>query len=211
MKRIMVANPKGGCGKTTLATQLASYYADQGAEVVLADYDHQQSASDWLKARPQACAPITSFSGYGNVAVATEPVVSRESDTVLIRDLPAACSVKDIQNLLESGDYLIIPILPSPTDIKAGVRFLMELNREGVVGSGISIGLVANRVRANTTYFKVLCRFLSQLNMPLVASIRDTQNYIRAMDNGVSIFDLPKSRVAGDIAQWQDLLEWLSE
>jgi chromosome partitioning protein len=100
--------------------------------------------------------------------------------------------------------------LPSPTDIRAAVRFLMALNRDPwVQASGLKIGLVANRVRTNTHYFKVLVAFLQQVNMPLLTSIRDTQNYIRAMDNGISIFDLPHSRVAADVVSWLPLLEWL--
>lgn len=205
MRQIFVANPKGGCGKTTLATQLASYYAGRGASVALVDHDCQQSSLDWLKARPKTCAGIVPIAAYRG----------EEADwdyDYIIHDMPAGCGVDDVRASARGGDKLVIPILPSPTDIKAGVRFLMAINRDDeLLNSGVSIALVANRVRSNTTYFKVLLEFLDQVNMPLVASIRDTQNYIRAMDNGVSVFDLPKSRVSQDLEQWESLLAWLDE
>jgi len=204
MRQVFVANPKGGCGKTTLATQLASFYAKQGASVALVDHDRQQSSLDWLRVRPNQCAgivPVAAFRG-------------EEADwdyDYIIHDMPAACGVEDLREFTREGDRLVIPMLPSPTDIKAGVRFLMSINRDdALLASGLSIALVANRVRANTNYAKVLDAFLEQVNIPLVASIRDTQNYIRAMDTGVSVFDLPKSRVAADLEQWDPLLTWLN-
>jgi len=204
MRQVFVANPKGGCGKTTLATQLASFYARQGASVALVDHDRQQSSLDWLRARPNRCAgivPVAAFRGEE---------ADQDYDYV-IHDMPAACGVEDLREITREGDRLVIPMLPSPTDIKAGVRFLMSINRDdALLASGLSIGLVANRVRANTNYAKVLDAFLEQVNIPLVASIRDTQNYIRAMDTGVSVFDLPKSRVAMDLEQWDPLLNWLN-
>jgi chromosome partitioning protein len=203
MKQVFVANPKGGCGKTTLATQLASYWAGQGASVALVDHDKQQSSLDWLKSRPKRCAgivPIAAFKGDS---------VDDDFD-VVIHDMPAGCSVDDLQAWSSADSQLVIPILPSPTDIKAAVRFLMALNRhDWLVNSKMDIALVANRVRTNTNYFKVLVAFLEQVNMPLITSFRDTQNYIRAMDSGVSIFDLPKSRVSSDLKQWRPLLDWL--
>lgn len=120
--------------------------------------------------------------------------------------------MESLEGVARAGDKLIIPMLPSPTDIKAGVRFLMSLNRNHwMEEAGLSVGLVANRVKANTNYFKVLDAFLNEVNVPLIASIRDTQNYIKAMDSGVSVFDLPPSRVAKDVEQWQPLLDWIED
>ncbi|NIB41956.1 ParA family protein [Pseudomaricurvus alkylphenolicus] len=204
MKQIFVANPKGGCGKTTLATQLASYFASEGIQVALLDHDRQQSSLDWLKARPDSCAPIVPIAAFRGDNAALEKF------DYLIHDMPAGCEVDDIRRHCLGPCKLVIPMLASPTDIKAGVRFLMALNRsDWVAQSQVDIAMVANRVRTNTNYYKVLSAFLEQVNMPLVASIRDTQNYIRAMDNGVSIFDLPRSRVSSDLKQWQPLLQWL--
>ncbi|BFM14571.1 ParA family protein [Maricurvus nonylphenolicus] len=205
MKQIFVANPKGGCGKTTLATQIASYYAGQNQQVALVDHDNQQSSLDWLKCRPQGCAPIDPVKAYNGYNATVNGV------DWSIHDMPAACSLDDLKDAIVGDAYLLIPILPSPTDIKAGVRFLMALNRDPwFAEANIKVGLVANRVRSNTNYFKVLVSFLEQVNMPLITSIRDTQNYIRAMDGGVGIFDLPPSRVVTDKEQWEPLLHWLS-
>lgn len=205
MKTIVVANPKGGCGKSTLAAQIACYYANAGFKVALADHDPQRSALDWLKCRPASCAPITPIAAFNREQIA-------DTFEVVIHDMPAACDLTMIAETLSGDSKLLIPILASPTDIKAGVRFLMNLNRDGWNSQGsynVDIGLVANRVRTNTNYFKVLVEFLEKVNMPLIASIRDTQNYIRAMDAGISVFDFPKARVSRDIEQWQPLLAWL--
>lgn len=201
---MFLANPKGGSGKTTLATQLASYYAGQGDRVALIDHDRQQSALDWLKSRPASCIPVTPVAEFKG------QIYDPADFDWAIHDMPAACTVEDLKAAVVANARLVIPMLPSPTDIKAGVRFLMALNRDPwVQSSGLKIGLVANRVRTNTHYFKVLVSFLEQVNMPLLTSIRDTQNYIRAMDAGISIFDLPPSRVGPDIEAWQPLLAWL--
>jgi chromosome partitioning protein len=205
MKQIFLANPKGGCGKTTLATQLASYYAGLGNSVALVDHDRQQSSMDWLRCRPKACAgivPVAAFRGE---------VADEEFDYV-IHDLPAASSVADLESFAHdnASHHLLIPVLPSPTDIKAVVRFLMSLNgNRWLTSDAVEVGLVANRVKSRTRYHSVLTEFLQQVNVPLIASLRDSQNYIRAMDAGVAIFDLPKSRVETDLTQWKPLLSWL--
>ena len=208
MKQIFVANPKGGCGKTTLATQIASHYASQGLRVALADHDPQQSALDWLKSRPNSCTDIQPLPAYRLPSDAPLPA---DAD-VVVHDMPAGCGAEQLAGLVR-GHKLLIPIMPSPTDIKAGVRFLMALNRAGLSaglnGESTDVALVANRVRTNTNYFKVLVSFLDQVNMPLLTSIRDTQNYIRAMDGGISVFDLPRSRVVRDMDQWGPILAWL--
>jgi chromosome partitioning protein len=205
MKQIFVANPKGGCGKTTLAAQLSSCYAGRGASVALVDHDPQQSSADWLRCRPKSCAGIVPI-------IATRGEQADDDYDYIIHDLPAAAGVESLEGVARAGDKLIIPMLPSPTDIKAGVRFLMSLNRNHwMEEAGLSVGLVANRVKANTNYFKVLDAFLNEVNVPLIASIRDTQNYIKAMDSGVSVFDLPPSRVAKDVEQWQPLLDWIED
>ena len=130
---------------------------------------------------------------------------------VAIHDLPAAFGAEELGDVLKEH-RLIIPVLPSPTDIKACVRFLMALNRSGLVESNAQrIGLVANRVNVRTNYFKVLLTFLNQVNLPLVGYLRDTQNYVRSFSAGLSIFDLPQRSVSNDLAQWEPILEWLED
>lgn len=114
-----------------------------------------------------------------------------------------------VVDIIHAGDKVLVPVLSSPTDIKACLRFLMELYRSGIFEAGIRMGMVANRSREHTRYYKILIEFLERLESPLVANLRDTQNYVRAMDRGLTIFDLPESRVAADLAQWQPIFDWL--
>lgn len=201
---IIVANAKGGSGKSTIAVHLASYFALKGESVALADHDPQRSALDWLKARPLGCGEIHAVAAYKR-----QPIP--EQCSRVIHDMPAGCEAEELVAMLGAGDKLLIPILPSPTDIKAGIRFLMALGRAGIVGDNSQqVGLVAERVRANTIYYRTLVDFLEQVDIPLVGTIRETQNYIRSMDRGLSIFDLPKSRVKIDVEQWQSILQWVT-
>lgn len=203
-RQIFVANPKGGSGKTTVATQLASYFAQQGMAVALVDHDVQRSSFDWLRQRPASLAPIVPVAHFRGQKVNADAV-----DWV-IHDLPAAMSSEALMARVDGPSVLLVPIQPSPTDIAAGVRFLMSLNCEPIIEQSVlKVGLLANRVRANTHYFKVLSSILGQLKMPLLTSIRDTQNYTRAMGNGISIFELPPSRVAMDLQSWVPLCTWL--
>lgn len=205
MKQIFIANPKGGCGKTTIATQLAGYFANQGRQVLLVDHDAQRSSSDWLSSRPAGCAAIES------IALAVEKPVNGAAAELVVHDMPAAWDLDHVADIIRPGDQVLIPVLSSPTDIKACLRFIMGLYRSGIMEADIHMGLVANRSREQTRYFKVLMEFLERVELPLVTSLRDTQNYVRAMDRGLTIFDLPPNRVATDISQWQPIFDWLNE
>lgn len=203
MEQVFVINPKGGCGKTTISTQLAGYYASIGKRVMLADHDAQKSSSDWLSSRPSECRAIRS------VALTPESSIDTTGIDVVVHDMPAAWSLLHVNEVINKGDRLLIPVLASPTDIKACLRFVMGLYREGLTDKDVAVGLVANKVRSNTKYFAVLNEFLGKLELPIVGQLRDTQNYIRLMDRGLSIFDLPKSRVQRDVDEWFLILEWL--
>lgn len=204
MNQIFIANPKGGCGKTTISTQIAGFYANQGYRVLLVDHDAQRSSSDWLTSRPAVCSPIQLKATRVEI-----PVADNEAE-VVVHDMPAAWSLDHVADIIHAGDKVLVPVLSSPTDIKACLRFLMELYRSGIFEADIRMGMIANRSREHTRYFKVLIEFLERLESPLVASLRDTQNYVRAMDRGLTIFDLPESRVMTDLAQWQPIFEWLA-
>ncbi|WNO10207.1 ParA family protein [Teredinibacter sp. KSP-S5-2] len=204
MEQVFVANPKGGCGKTTIATHLAGFYSSQGFNVLLVDHDAQRSSSDWLAVRPKGCSPIDLVA-----ASADTPTQTNGADCV-VHDMPAAWSLEHVSKILHSGDKVLIPVLSSPTDIKASFRFIMSLHRSGVMESGIDVGLIANRVRTNTNYVQILNEFLERINLPMVSSLRDTQNYVHAMDKGVTIFDFPPSRIKKDREQWQPVLDWLA-
>ncbi|PCK09916.1 MAG: chromosome partitioning protein ParA [Alteromonadaceae bacterium] len=204
MEQIFVVNPKGGCGKTTVSTQLAAYFAIQGRDVLLVDHDAQRSSTDWLASRPLECAPIRS------VAAAVGVEVDIGHADYVIHDMPAAWSLEHVEDIIHASDRVLIPVLASPTDIKACLRFVMGLNRSGVLESGVQVGMLANRVKAQIRYRDTLTEFLSRLELPLLTTLRDTQNYVRLMDQGKSIFDSPNARVEPDVVQWQPVFDWIA-
>ncbi|MFT7561441.1 MAG: chromosome partitioning protein [Flavobacteriales bacterium] len=203
MEQVFVANPKGGCGKTTIAAQLAGYYASRGDSVVLVDHDPQRSSSDWLSMRPSSCHKIIleRVRGKSNVDI--------DNADVKIHDLPATWTLACMEGYVQSGDYILVPILASPTDIRAAFRFIMSLHREGVMEWPVKIGFIANRTRRNTRYYQVLAEFVDRIELPLISTLRDTQNYVQVMDKGLSLFDIPQGRVRKDLDEWQPVIDWL--
>lgn len=205
MRRIMVLNPKGGCGKSTIATNLASYYALKGVPVVLADFDVQGSSLDWLKARPPERPLIR------GLAVEDGEMMLPHGKGYMIMDAPAATHGKLLKFHVKRAQTILIPVLPSPMDIRATARFIEELLTLGRVNrEKTRIAVVANRVREHTRIYHALERFLDSLGIPFIAVLRDTQNYIRAADRGIGIFEMPGYLTAPDVEQWQPLLEWLA-
>jgi chromosome partitioning protein len=204
-RRILVLNPKGGCGKTTLAVNIASFYANQGKSVVLADFDPQGSAMEWIAARPETYPTIKRIPAWkGNVHL------PRDIDYVVM-DAPAAVHGREISNLLKRAESAVIPVLPSPIDIRAAAHFIQDiLLNKRVSHKNTKLAVVANRVRENTIVYQKLQRFLKRLDIPFVAVFRDTQNYIRAADRGISIFEMAPSMVAQDLDQWRSLTRWLN-
>lgn len=201
MKHIVLLNPKGGCGKTTIATHLAVYASTMGLRVALADHDKQQSSHDWLKSRPRRCADIDAIAAYEGEALEGEY-------DVMIHDMPGS-AVSGQMGVASVCDKLIIPITPSPIDIKAALRLWVTMSNIGWLDNpNMEIGVIANRVKANTKYMATFNSFLERSNIPRIATLRDTQNYIRSLDSGLTLFDLPPGRVASDLAQWQPIMEW---
>ena len=226
MRKIMLLNAKGGCGKSTLATNLASYYAAQGKAVVIADFDRQGSALEWLEARPQDRPPIRGIAAW------RDPLRVPRSTDYVIMDVPAGSHGADLTALVRRAHTLIIPVLPSPTDIRAAAHFIHEMLLVGkIVRDETRVAVVANRVRENsaiqstmenvlnsmscsystlnTQVYRNLERFLSRLKIPFIATLRESQNYLVADARGLGIFDLTRSQVARDIEQWEPMLKWL--
>lgn len=204
MRRIMVLNPKGGCGKSTIATNLASYYAGRGKSTYLIDFDLQGSSMDWLDARPES-APLI----QGVLADDKEFLIPHGGG-VMIMDAPAGVHGKQLKQYVKRAQTLLIPVLPSPMDMRATARFVEELLLVGRVSRDKTrIAVVANRVREQTRIYHSLERFLDSLSIPFITSLRDTQNYIRAAQQGMGIFELAPHEVKHDLEQWQPLLEWL--
>lgn len=201
----MFMNAKGGCGKSTLATNLAGYFAIQGKNVVLTDFDPQQSSMEWLQARPPDRAEIIGIDGT------TQPVRASKNTDIAIFDVPAVTHGKELTAYVRKVDTIIIPVLPSPLDIRAASRFVQEILQIGKVArKEVKLALVANRVRENTIVYHKLAVFLKSLKIPFIGTLRDTQNYIRAADRGLSIFELAPSSTTQDVEQWKSILKWIN-
>jgi len=205
MRSIMVLNPKGGCGKSTIATNIASYYATLGDSVVLADFDPQGSSIDWLAARPDNAPKITGIPAWEDAFKAP-----RNTD-VLVMDVPAGVHGKELTSLIRHAQSIIIPVLPSPIDMRAAAKFVHEIHHVGKVEKNqVKLAVVANRVKENTLVFQILNKFLKKLDISFIGKLRDTQNYIRAAERGLGIFELAPSSVSLDLQQWESVTRWLN-
>ena len=205
MRHIMVLNAKGGCGKSTLATNIASYFANEGASVALADYDPQRSGLDWLDRRPENRAKIVGVAGFdGGLRH-----VPRTADFVII-DAPARSHGKELVDLVKHAETIIVPVLPSTIDMQATTKFLEELKNIGKIErKQAKIGTVANRVRENTLIYDELDEYLLKARTPYIAALREAQNYVRAYTRGLGIFELPEYLAWPDWDEWEPLTAWL--
>jgi chromosome partitioning protein len=205
MRHVMVMNSKGGSGKSTLATNIAGYFARQGAKVTLADYDPQSSSLDWLALRPDDLPRI------GGVPAFDEGIrnVPRDTD-VLVIDAPARTHGSEMNELVRRAETIVIPVMPSPIDIKASTRFMEELLELGKVQrQQAKLAMVANRVRENTLLFNELEQYLEKLKVPYLGQLRQSTNYLRAYQRGMSIFELPEYLAGPDWEQWKPITRWL--
>ena len=211
MRSILVLNSKGGTGKTTLATNLAAYYALAEYNVALVDYDEQRSTLDWLETRPEDRPYIHGVDG-------TQPGarIPRNMDFVFM-DAPAASHGEALVRLLRKAQTCLIPVVPSPIDLNAAVRFLDRLVRIGrVLNRKVRVGTVANRVRENSVGHQELQHFLRSVRLPnrrrlpFVAALRSTQSYVHAAERGLGIWELPPSKVRHDLELWDPLIAWLN-
>ncbi len=205
MRHIMVMNAKGGCGKSTLATNIASYFADAGYGVALADYDPQRSSIDWLERRPSYRTAIAGLEAYKD-GLRHAP---RSAD-ILVIDAPARSHGKELTDLVRHAETIVVPVLPSTIDMQASDRFIKELKAVGKIDrKEAKIGVVANRVREYTLIFEELDEYLTTARVPYIAALREAQNYIRAYTRGLGIFELPEYLAWPDWEQWEPLTKWL--
>jgi chromosome partitioning protein len=201
----MVLNAKGGCGKSTLATNIACYFANEGATVALADYDPQRSSLDWLERRPEDRPEIIAIKGFESGLRG----VPRSADMVVI-DAPARSHGKELTDLVRHAETIVVPVLPSTIDMQATTTFLEELRNVGKIErKQAKFGLVANRVRDNTLIFDDLDDYLTRAKAPYVAALREAQNYVRAYTRGLGIFELPEYLAWPDWDEWEPLTAWL--
>ena len=212
MHTILVLNPKGGCGKSTIATNLAGYFAIQGKNVSLADCDPQCSSSDWLGVRPEHLATIN------HVPVKKDKLLVPGDTEILILDTPASIHDQKMTRIINAAQTMIIPVLPSAIDMRAAERFLKNLInlRKKTVNKKIKIATVANRVRERTIAAAKLEGYLEKLELPngkkipFMTLLRASQNYVYAAEKGMTIFEMAPSRTFPDREQWQPLLKWLN-
>ncbi len=213
MRKILVLNSKGGCGKTTVATNLACAYANNGFVTALLDYDPQGSATRWLSVRSEKHAVIHGVVAHQRHA---RPVTRSwqlrlppGTERVIV-DAPAGISGQHLREYLRDVDRVLVPVLPSPIDIHAVSRFIEDLLLEGKVRQqGVRLAVLANRVKENTRVYQSLEKFLATLRLPFIARLRDTQNYVHAAERGMGIHEMWDSRVGKDKTQWAPLLDWL--
>ena len=206
MRHIIVMNPKGGCGKSTIATNLASWYATRGQAVALADFDTQRSSLDWVESRPADAPLVTGVAAFDDGLRA----VPRNANVVVI-DAPARAHGRELTELVRRAETILVPVLPSEIDMRATSHFVNELLEVGKIArEQAKIAVVANRIKENTLSFDALDAFLRKLPVPYVATLRDAQNYVRAYARGLGIFELPDYLAWPDREQWGPLGDWLN-
>lgn len=202
MPVIVVANPKGGVGKSTLATNMAGALAHRGHAVMLGDVDRQQSARQWLGLRPATLPAIRGWDSEGDILRPPKGV------THAVLDTPAGLHGKRLDVVLRLADKLVIPLQASLFDIQATHAFLAEI-RAHRHAERVAIGLVGMRIKEHTLAAEQLQHYTAQLGLPVLATLRDTTNYVQLAAHGLTLWDAAPSRVERDLAQWQPLLDWL--
>ena len=203
MPVIVIANPKGGVGKSTIATNVAGYFASQGHAVMLGDADRQQSSRLWLSLRPQGARRIASWM-VANDAIARPP----KDTTHVVLDTPGGLRGGRFKDVVKLADKVIVPLQPSVFDIYTTRAFQDELAATRQA-SRLQVALVGMRVDARTLAADKLREFTDALGVPVLGMLRNTQNYVHLAARGLTLFDIAPARVEKDLAQWQDLCRWL--
>jgi chromosome partitioning protein len=203
MSVIVIANPKGGVGKSTVATNLAGYFAKQGHKVMLGDADVQQSSRQWLALRPGSLPPIAAWD-IANGHVARPP----KGTTHIVLDTPAGLTGARLDEVLRIADKVIVPLQPSMFDILATQAFLKHLaSRQG----RFAVGVLGMRLNVRTRAADQLAHYVSNVGVPVLGYLRDTQNYVQLAAHGATLWDVAPSRVEKDMEQWQEIVRWVQQ
>jgi len=209
LNKIVILNPKGGCGKTTLATNLASYFALRGPTPTLIDCDPKGYTERWLERRPPGSRKINGIASdefvlHGN---RNWPFRTPREAGAIIIDTPAALGRRETSVLTYDADCILVPILPSTFDVQVTTKFIAELLL--LTDFDLPIAVVANRTRQNTKSLKRLMRILANLEIPTIAVLRNSQNYVHAAAHGLGIYEMPNFRVRQDLEQMGLIIDWL--
>jgi len=203
MPVIVVANPKGGVGKSTLSTNLAGYLTYQGFNVMLGDVDVQQSSRSWLALRPPSLPPIAPWE-ITDGHIGKPP----KGTTHMVLDTPAGLHGARFEKVMKIADKVIVPLQASMFDILATQNFLQELKE---FKGKFEIGVVGMRVNSRTRAAEQLSHYVNGLGLPVLGFLRDTQNYVQLAAHGTTLWDVAPSRVEKDLEQWQELIKWVGK
>lgn len=214
-RRILVVNSKGGCGKTTIATNLAGCLSSRNHPAVLVDYDPQGSSMQWLSLRSDKHKSVHGIAASRTPSAGTTRTfqmrIPEETQFVIV-DAPAGVCGPDLIQLVRDVDTIIIPVLPSPIDIHACSYFIKDLFLVAKVRSkSIRIGVLANRTRSNNKVYASLIKFLKSLNIEFIGALKDSQSYVHAAQDGLSVVELRNSAAGKDKRQWNELVNWLNQ
>ena len=210
--KIVVLNPKGGCGKSTLVTNIAACYAYRDTPPAVMDYDPQGSTTAWLERRSDDLPPIHGIVAYKKTMQATRSWQLRVPDKTLnlVIDSPAGVTHDDLRELTRDASSILVPVLPSAMDIHAVSRCIADLLLVAKVDRNErKLAVVANRTRKNTRSYSKLMRFLDSLGIPIIAVLRDSQNFVHGAEQGIGVNEMPPSKAAPDREQIETIVKWL--
>jgi chromosome partitioning protein len=203
MIKILIANPKGGSGKTTLSTNLAGYFASKGKNVCLLDLDKQQSSHDWLTRRPEHLSKITRANNR-------EALTKKKNIEFAIIDSPAGIRGDKLSAAVKEADWVIVPMQASTYDINATQEFIDILKAEKAVRKERTfVAMLGMRVASRTKAAENLAQYLDDSGFPVIGNLRNAQIYAHTAEQGVSIFDMPTYKAKKDLEQWTPLLKWI--
>ncbi|HEX2585850.1 MAG TPA: ParA family protein [Steroidobacteraceae bacterium] len=214
MHRIVILNPKGGSGKSTITTNLASFFAARDMKPTVMDLDPQGSSIRWVNKRDPGIATVHGIAGFEKKAGVTRSFALRipQDSQVVIVDTPAALDAQRLPEVTRDANTILVPVLPSDIDIHAATRCIADLLLIAKIKREEQrVAVIANRVKRNTVMYRSLMKFLHTLQIPVIATLRDSQAYVRCFEQGVGIFEVKPYSVREDIEQWQPLIGWLTQ
>jgi len=206
MRKILVASSKGGCGKTTIATNLAAHFATDGKNTVLVDADRQGSSQRWAEKRAGLPGAVLALSGLRRDWASRLPPDAQR----VVVDGPAGIRPSELSELLDDVDTLLIPVLPSRIDLEATEAFLSDVAElPRIKRNKVAVGLIANRLKPWTTASQQALDDMKRLPFPVVGQLRDTQGYVLVASLGKGIFDYNSEVIRSHQDDWEKILRWL--